>query len=83
MNFKLKPLVKKYLPDIIILAGLLWYLMQEYRFPISDWQLIEGKIEGKFLGYQYEWARIVSIMAMVVGLDIAVRRWVFIRKNKV
>lgn len=78
---KLKYVVKKYLPDVIILGGLLWFLMQQYRYPISDWQIIDGGIEGKFLGYRYEWHRIASIVSMALGLDIALRRFVSLRQG--
>lgn len=78
---KFKYLVKKYLPDIIILGGLLWFLMQQYRYPISDWQIIDGGIVGKFLGYRYEWHRILSIMAMGLGLDLVLHRLTGLRKN--
>lgn len=87
MHFKIKLFSrqkiwsKKYLPDIIILGGLFWYLLFEFKEPIAAWNWVDGQLKGDFIGIDYAWNKILPIMVIAIGLNIAIRRWNALRRK--
>jgi len=82
MKEKIKQFIKKYYPDIIILAGI-WILSYKILLPVrsgiqspSEW-LKSGSIKT----YNQEW-KLFGIMLIAIGIDIVIRKYLTYKQTK-
>ena len=78
----MKKIIKKYLPDILILCGV-WLFAYIKYFPIQSGLLsLVNKYEGyEGIGHDYSnYFKFLGIILLTIGINIAIRKIISLRK---